>query len=113
MTQRPTSINCMSVKSWQHAPPQLEQPLGGSKVEILEVDTSGELDLIGKQSSSHLLSDNSKHGSQHPSVSFSAAFVTRQLALDLKPVRRTMLVAMNSEKSLFPIMVPLFKDDRR
>ena len=86
------------------------------KVEILEVDTSCIIQLVRfsrQKSNSHLLSDNSKHGSQHPPVSFSAAFVTRQLALDLKPVRRTMLVAMNSEKSLFPIMVPLFKDDRR
>ena len=35
----------------------------------------------------NLLSDNSKHGADHPSVSFSASFVTRQLPLNLEPVR--------------------------
>ena len=35
----------------------------------------------------NLLSDNAKHCAKHPSVGFSASPVTRQLPLNLKPVR--------------------------
>ena len=76
----PTGIYCMSIKSRQHASPQLEQPLKTKKIIHKFYDFYFE-------SVRNLLSDNSKHGADHPSVSFSASFVTRQLPLNLEPVR--------------------------